>query len=71
MPFKNPNLRDDEAWDVAAYVNSMPRPQKSGLEADYPDRKKKPIDAPYPPYSDTFSVEIHKFGPFQQLTEGK
>jgi thiosulfate dehydrogenase len=71
MPYKNPNLSVDEAYDVAAYVNSMPRPAKKGLEADYPDRKRKPIDSPFPPYIDTFSVEQHKLGPYQQMTEGK
>lgn len=64
MPFKNPNLRDDEAFDVSAYVNSMPRPVKQGLETDYPDKKKKPFDSPYPPFADTLSLDMHKYGPF-------
>jgi thiosulfate dehydrogenase len=71
MPDKNPNLRDDEAYDVAAYINSMPRPLKENLETDYPDRKRKPVDSPYPPYSDNFSIEQHKFGPFQPIMESK
>lgn len=29
MPFGNPDLTDDEAFDVAAYINSQPRPQFS------------------------------------------
>ena len=67
MPYKNPGLRDDEAYDVAAYINFMPRPEMKGLEADYPDRKKKPIDSPYGPYGDTLSLLQHKYGPYQQM----
>jgi len=67
MPYKNPGLRDDEAFDVAAYINFMPRPEMKGLEADYPDRKKKPIDSPYAPYGDTLSMLQHKYGPYQQM----
>ena len=67
MPYKNPGLSDDEAFDVAAYINFMPRPEMKGLEADYPDRKKKPIDSPYAPYGDTLSMLQHKYGPYQQM----
>ena len=61
--FDNPILTDEEAWDVAAYVNSMPRPQKT-FAADWPDISKKPFDHPFGPYADSFSEEAHKFGPF-------
>ncbi len=67
MPLGNPDLNDDQAFDVAAYLNSRPRPHKEGLEQDFPDRAKKPIDTGYGPYADPFSVEQHTFGPFAPI----
>jgi thiosulfate dehydrogenase len=58
-----PLLTDEEAWDVAAYVNSMERPEKD-LTGDWPDISKKPIDHPFGPYADTFPEAQHKYGPF-------
>lgn len=60
-------LTDDQAFDVAAYVNSQPRPLKKGLEADFPARKNKPVDAAFPPYTPGFSAEQHKYGPWQPI----
>lgn len=53
----------EEAWDVAAFVNSQPRPAKD-LSKDWPDISKKPIDHPFGPYADGFSETQHKYGPF-------
>ncbi|UCS91745.1 c-type cytochrome [Echinicola marina] len=64
--FENPLLTDEEAWDVAAYVNSLERPEKD-LSGDWPDKTKKPIDHPFGPYADGFSEEQHKFGPFKPI----
>lgn len=64
VTFAQPALPPADAWDVAAFVNSQPRPHKAHLEADYPDRRQKPIDSPYGPYADAFSVTAHRFGPF-------
>lgn len=69
MPFGEADLSDDEAFDVAAYINSQPRPQMTELENDYPDRTNKPIDSPYPPYADPFTQEQHKYGPFEPIRE--
>jgi thiosulfate dehydrogenase len=69
MPFGQANLTDDQAYDVAAYINSHPRPIKANLEVDYPDRTRKPIDSPYPPYADDFPHEQHKYGPFRPIRE--
>jgi thiosulfate dehydrogenase len=69
MPLGQADLTDDEAFDVAAYINSHPRPIKANLEVDYPDRTRKPIDSPYPPYADDFPHEQHKFGPFGPIRE--
>lgn len=67
MPYHNATLSDEEAWDVAAYVVSMPHPVKPNLDKDFPNLNEKPFDCPYPPYNDTFSVARHKYGPFEGL----
>lgn len=56
-------LTDEEAWDIAAYVNSQPRPIMKESH-DWPDISKKPIDHPFGPYADSFSEQQHKYGPF-------
>ncbi len=61
-----PQLTDAEAWDLAAFVNSMPRPTKD-LSADWPDASKKPIDHPFGPYTDGFTEQQHKIGPFKPI----
>lgn len=71
MPFNqampgNPKLSVEEAWDVSAYVNSMPRPQKK-FEGDWPNIAKKPFDHPFGPYADGFSEQQHKLGPFKPI----
>lgn len=69
MPLGEPTLTDDEAFDVAAFINSKPRPRMSNLENDYPDRSLKPVDNPYGPFADDFPLEQHRFGPFQPIEE--
>lgn len=64
---EEPSLGVDEAWDVAAYVVSLDRPQRADLAADYPVRYQKPADTPYGPYVDGFSELQHKYGPFQPI----
>jgi len=64
--YEKPQLTDEEAWDVAAYVNSMLRPAKD-LSRDWPDISKKPFDHPFGPYADSFSEEQHKYGPFKEV----
>jgi thiosulfate dehydrogenase len=66
VSYENPFLTDEEAWDVAAFVNSMPRPEKD-LSGDWPDITKKPFDHPFGPYADGFTEEQHKFGPFDPI----
>jgi len=74
MPFettyKNPVLTDEEAWDVAAFVNSQNRPHKN-VPADWPDITKKPVDHPFGPYADSFTEKQHKFGPFKPIMEAQ
>lgn len=64
-----PQLSDDEAYDVAAFMLSHPRPQKANLERDFPARWNKPVDAAFPPYVDGAPADQHKFGPFAPLQE--
>jgi len=69
MPFDSKSdtaLLVDEAWDVAAFVNSQPRPAKP-FRQDWPDISKKPIDHPFGPYTDGFSETQHKYGPFAPI----
>lgn len=71
MPFnqsshQSPALTDEAAWDLAAFVNSQPRPGKD-LQKDWPDISKKPIDHPFGPYADGFSEKQHKYGPFDPI----
>lgn len=72
MPFgatyQNPQLTDEEAWNVAAFVNSQPRPHKD-QHLDWANLKKKPIDLPFGPYADNFSEKQHKFGPFKPIKD--
>ena len=67
MPLGQATLSDDEAFDVAAYINVQPRPQMANLEKDYPDRTTKPVDTPYGPYADPFPIEQHRLGPFKPI----
>ena len=46
MPLGNASLTDQQAFDVAAYVNAMPRPDFPGKEKDWP-RGDAPPDVPY------------------------
>jgi len=66
--YQSPQLSDEQAWDVAAYVNSLDRPAKD-LSADWPDVAKKNFDHPFGPYADAFSEKQHKYGPFGPIKE--
>lgn len=74
MPFgatyANPQLTDEEAWDVASFINAMPRPHKDQSQ-DWPTLATKPIDFPIGPYADGFSELQHKFGPFQPIADAR
>lgn len=65
-----PELSDEDAWDVAAYIESKPRPHKA-VPQDWPDISKKPIDHPFGPYADQFSELQHKYGPFTGMKKTK
>ena len=61
--YKQPVLTNEEAWDLAAYINSQPHP-KILFASDWPILKSKPIDYPFGPYADNFSETQHKYGPY-------
>ena len=61
-----PQLTDEEAWDVAAYVNSRQRPDRD-LSKDWPRIAGKPVDHPFGPYANVFTEEQHKYGPFAPI----
>lgn len=68
--YEKPQLTDEEAWDVAAYVNAQQHPDRD-LSADWPRLTGKPIDHPFGPYTDGFSEEQHRLGPFAPIMEAK
>ena len=61
-------LSIEEAWDIAAFVNSRQRPIKS-FPHDWPKIETKPFDHPFGPFADSFTEEQHKFGPFKPIIE--
>lgn len=67
--YNRPILSDEEAFDVAGYINTLNRPSKKDKEKDFPDLKRKPMSTPYGPWLDEFSAEQHKLGPFGPIKE--
>ncbi|MEO8677585.1 MAG: c-type cytochrome [Vicinamibacterales bacterium] len=67
MPLGKSDLTDDQAFDVAAFINNQPRPNMPNLDKDYPDRTTKPVDNAYGPFADSFPLEQHRLGPFQPI----
>jgi thiosulfate dehydrogenase len=68
--WNKPVLSDEEAFDVAAFLNDdhiHRRPTSASF--DYPRPDKKPIDYDRGPFADTFSVMQHKFGPWQPIID--
>ncbi|PWT77489.1 MAG: cytochrome C [Bacteroidetes bacterium] len=74
MPFGTSHyaaqLKNEDAWDVAAFVNSQPRPVKI-IKIDWPDISLKPVDHPLGPYADSFSELQHKYGPYGPIQKAK
>ncbi|MFN0081877.1 MAG: c-type cytochrome [Ferruginibacter sp.] len=64
----SPQLSDEEAWDVSAYILSQKR-QHINVPKDWPDKSKKPFDHPFGPYTDSFTEAQHKFGPFKPIID--
>jgi thiosulfate dehydrogenase len=68
--YLNPQMSDADCWDVGAFINSQPRPEKD-ISKDWPDISKKPIDHPFGPFSDGFSEKQHKYGPFGPIEKAR
>ncbi|MBC7383004.1 MAG: c-type cytochrome [Bacteroidia bacterium] len=66
--YQNPQLSDEDAWDVAAYVLSKKR-QHINVPKDWPEKSKKPFDHPFGPYADKFTEVQHRFGPFKPIID--
>ena len=65
--FATPVVSEADAFDVAAFVVSQPRPHQAGLDADFPDRSRKPVDAGFGPFVGPFSATQHRFGPWKPI----
>ncbi len=73
MPFgkataDNPVLSDNDALDISAFINDdviHKRPFVKSL--DYPYPAEKAIDYDKAPFTDSFSVMQHKFGPYPPI----
>lgn len=66
--YDNAILSNEEAWDIAAYVNSQKRPHKN-TKSDWPKMEQKPFDHPFGPYADGFPEKQHKYGPYKPIVE--
>jgi thiosulfate dehydrogenase len=74
MPYTSiqiePQLSDDEAWDIAAFISSQDRPKKI-FPGDWPKIESKPYDYPFGPFADSFVEAQHKYGPFGVIRKSK
>lgn len=61
-----PALSVEQAYDAAAYMESLPRPERTGREKDFPDPQFRPKDYPVPAYfgDDAAALEKARFGPY-------
>ncbi|HEV3414904.1 MAG TPA: c-type cytochrome [Puia sp.] len=68
--YRKPQLTAEEAWDLAAFIDSQPRPVKV-FRQDWPDVTLKPVDHPFGPFADSFGSVQHKFGPFPPIVRAR
>jgi thiosulfate dehydrogenase len=68
--YRKPQLTIEEAWDLAAFIDSQPRHVKV-FRQDWPDISLKPVDHPLGPFPDTFGAGQHKFGPFSPIVKAR
>lgn len=63
--FDKPTLTDQEALDVAAFINDGTiHPRPTSPFKCYENIKNKPVDYFKGPYADPFSEDVHTFGPW-------
>jgi thiosulfate dehydrogenase len=63
-----PVLSDEDAWDVAAFVNTQKRPSWK-FASPFKSVEEKPFDYPIGPFADSFKPEQHQLGPFQEILD--
>ena len=68
--YLNEQLSNEEAWDLAAFVNSQTRPVKK-FKQDWPNILLKPVDLPEGPFPDSFPSSQHKYGPYGPIARYK
>jgi thiosulfate dehydrogenase len=65
-----PFLKPNEALDLAAFINDDDIHERPVVkEYQYPNIEEKPIDYDRGPFSDSFSEQQHKYGPFKPIIE--
>ncbi len=72
VTWERPLLTDEEAIDVAAYVNDddlHERLTSAAGKAEYPVLKDKPVSYHRGPFADPFEQAQHKFGPWQPIID--
>ncbi len=63
-----PFLSDDEALDIAAFINDDKIHVRPGVKTfDYPFAGEKAIDYGIGPFADSFTEMQHKYGPYQPI----
>ena len=66
--WNKPVLTDEEALDIAAFINDDNIHKRPGAKnLDYPNPAKKAIDYAEGPFVDSFSTVQHKVGPFEPV----
>ena len=63
-----PLLQAEEAWDLAAFVSSRPRPAWAG-KLPFPTQNEKPFDYPIGPFGDPFPLTQHLLGPYGPIID--
>jgi thiosulfate dehydrogenase len=70
MPYmSDKKLTTEEAWDVAAFIESNARPVWNGKDAPFKNISEKAFDFPVAPFADSFSANQHKYGPFKPIID--
>ena len=57
-------LSVEDAWGVAAYINSQSRPARDDLDHDHRNRARKHVDGPFLPFNDPSLLE-QQYGSFK------
>ncbi len=67
--YDNPVLTDEEAYDVAGFINRQLRTNKENKEKDFPDLKKKPVLNTVSTICGYLFNTATSLGPFQPIME--